>query len=1058
MHTLTGADIAAQNPRLLRPGYTGRLVVCQPSSWQSRSRVFVCSSEKAESATLQKPQLPPPPVLNKPGLPVNGNGSSVPNGVNGSVQRTDIMTDGGGVPPGNVGASIVNKVPSLPPPPALKTLTPTPPSKPSAPTTVVPSMLPPKPALGPLSSPTQPRPAANSLNLPLRTPQQAAVPPSGGVNPASPTGIPAPSRPPSLSNPPSLSGMRPLSPQAQRPASAAAAPGSGILTPPPAMGRQPNPSLAPPPSLAGPPSVARPPAAPGQNLTLKAPPARPSIPMRPNLPSPPTTLQRPTLAPPPGQPRGLEAKPPPQYAPKPDLKQPPSRPDGAGVERRTTESPSRGDGRQGGRTRADAATTSSGLVLNKPNAPPLRVLDTIFNNTTPQIEIEEVVEDEDGVLVVDDDEEAKPKKVRKGRKEKVTAEMKRKAKKQREEAREEKARSSARDREEIFEVGNEGMSLADFAYQAQLDESDIVRTLFMKGIMVNSNQILDKNTVKLVGQEFDFLVVDKEEASVSEGAKRKNYLTEEDIDEAVPRPPVVTVMGHVDHGKTSLLDAIRKARVADGEAGGITQAIGAYNTTVKLEDGEEKTICFLDTPGHEAFSAMRARGASVTDMAIIIVAADDGVRPQTREAVMHAQAADVPIIVAINKADKQGADPERVKQELLELNLVPEEWGGKTPMVVISAKKGTGIDDLLQNILWVAEEQQYVANPAKRAEGTVIESHLDKKVGPVATVLVQCGTLRVGDIVRAGASLGKVRNMINDLGRSVDTAGPSIAVQLFGLDSTPVAGEEFRVYSTDSEAREAAMKSAQAMRNQRMADLTGGGSMVTLSTLATMDEDVDVMQRMNLIVKGDTMGVVEAIKGALSSLPQESVTLRFLLSGAGDITVSDVDLAAASQGLILGFNIEPDEAVQTHAKRMGVTINSYKVIYNLLDDVKAAMEGKLRSVQERVNMGKAVVKAVFGTGKKRVAGCAVTEGKLQKGTFITVKRGKAVVFDGKLSSLRRVKDVVDEVSAGLECGVAAEGFVEWQADDQIECYKTVTKARRLEDAKAATAVDAASLA
>lgn len=709
------------------------------------------------------------------------------------------------------------------------------------------------------------------------------------------------------------------------------------------------------------------------------------------------------------------------------------------------------------------ADISSGLVLNKPNAPPLRVLDTIFTNPPqlatgkPTIAIEEVVEDDDTVVVDEEEEDkSKGKKQRKGRKEKVTAEMKRKARKEREEVREEKAARSRREREEIFEVGNEGMSLSDFAFQAQLDESDIVRTLFMKGIMVNANQILDKNTVKLVAQEFELLVVDKDEVAVTDGAKKKSYLTDEDIDDLVPRPPVVTVMGHVDHGKTSLLDAIRKARVAAGEAGGITQSIGAYNTTV-TSDGEEKTICFLDTPGHEAFSAMRARGASVTDIAIIIVAADDGVRPQTREAVMHAQAAEVPIIVAINKADKQGADPERVKQELLELNLVPEEWGGKTPMAIISAKKGTGVEDLLTTILWVAEEQQLMANPKRAARGTVIEAHLDKKVGPVATMLVQAGTLRQGDIVRAGASCGRVRNMTNDLGKYVDSAGPSIAVQLVGLDSTPSAGEEFEVYPTESAAREAALKMADVIRNQRMAELTGGGSMVTLSTLATYDEDVDVMQRMNLIVKGDSMGVVEAIKGALAGLPQESVTLRFLLSGAGDITTSDVDLAAASQGLILGFNVTPDEAVQTYAKRMGVTISSYNIIYNLLDDVKAIMEGKLKMMEEKVNLGKATIKALFGSGKKKVAGCAVLEGKLQKGAMVTVKRGKQTVFEGKLTSLRRVKDNVEEVQSGLECGIGCDGFLDWQVDDMIDCYMNVTKTRRLEDAKAATAVDASTL-
>ncbi|GFH06110.1 Tr-type G domain-containing protein, partial [Haematococcus lacustris] len=570
--------------------------------------------------------------------------------------------------------------------------------------------------------------------------------------------------------------------------------------------------------------------------------------------------------------------------------------------------------------------------------------------------------------------------------------------------------------------------------------------------------VLDKNICKVVAAEYDILVLDKAEETVAEkGKKRTEFLTDEDIDDLTPRPPVVTVMGHVDHGKTSLLDYIRKKRVAAGEAGGITQSIGAYNTSVEV-DGELKTICFLDTPGHEAFSAMRARGAQVTDLAIIIVAADDGVRPQTREAVAHAQAAGVPILVAINKVDKAGADVERVKQELLELNLVAEEWGGSTPMVAVSAKKGTGIPDLLQAVTWMAEEQSLQANAKRAAQGTIIESHLDRKVGPVATLLVQAGTLkvgdgRVGDIISAGAAYGKVRTLRDDLGQPMQEAGPSIAVQMVGLGSCPMAGEEWGVVASESAAREISVKSLASSRNQRMVEMTGGGSMVTLSSLATVDEDLEALQKMNLIIKGDTMGVVEAIKNALSALPQHSVTLRFLLSNAGDISISDVDLAAASTGLVLGFNLKPDTAVEEHAKRLGVKLMTYNVIYDLIDDVKAAMEGKLRSIDEKVFLGKGEVKAVFGTGKKRVAGCVVLNGKLQKGAFVIVKRGKQVVAEGKLISLRRVKDNVDEVPEGVECGVGMEGFIEWQEKDTFECFQIVTKVRRLEEARAATAVD-----
>lgn len=706
--------------------------------------------------------------------------------------------------------------------------------------------------------------------------------------------------------------------------------------------------------------------------------------------------------------------------------------------------------------------------LRRPEAPTLRVLESLMpppGTILPpsRIQIEEVVEEEES-FVDDEDKEflaKKPTGPKSGgrRKQKVTAEMKRRAAAQRKEEREEKAAGNRKEREEIFEVGDEGMSLEELADKVQVDPSELVRTLFMKGIMLSMNQALDKNTCKLVASEYGLLVVEKEEAAVSEAARKTTeFVTDEDVDDLVPRPPVVTVMGHVDHGKTSLLDRIRKAGVAAGEAGGITQSIGAYNTSVEV-DGELKTICFLDTPGHEAFSAMRARGAKVTDVAIILVAADDGVRPQTREAVSHAQAAGVPLIVAINKIDKPGADIERVKQELLELNLVAEEWGGTTQIVPVSAKKGLGIEDLLQMVVWVAEEQSLMANPKKPAQGTVIEAHLDKQVGPVASLLVQAGTLRVGDAIRVGGSCGKVRSMTNDLGQSIYEAGPSIALQLCGLDSVPDAGEEFQVYPSESAAREAAAAYLNTARNQRLSDMNTGGSMVTLSSLASLDEDTEGIQRMNLVIKADTVGVVQAIKAALGALPQESVALRYLLSGAGAITVSDVDLAAASQALLVGFNLTPSDAVATHAKRLGVTIMTYKIIYEIVDDIKAAMEGKLRAVEERLPLGKAEVKAVFGSGKKKVAGCVVLEGKVQKNSLISVMRGKKVVYEGKLLSLRRLKDNVDEVNEGTECGLGCgDEFLDWQEGDIMTSFTVVSKSRRLEEAKASMAVDLSTIA
>ncbi|GIL67209.1 hypothetical protein Vafri_20631 [Volvox africanus] len=977
------------------------------------------------------------------------------------------------------------------------------PPRPTAPPRPGPPPGAPKPSAVPLSAPpgvggtgVRPRPGTPPSG-PATLPLQGPVPPTAprpGPGPASQNGSgnsmmsapprPAPPQPPRPPPPPSAGNRPPTQPAAITIAS----------TPRPAAPVQPTqqqPIANPFANISRPTSPPRAAAATGAasatpvvnpfvNISRPAPPAAatpapssvglaPPPLQRPPTPAPagavaPPNLSRPMPRPKPSsppRPLGPQSAAVPTAAPRPPgVMPPPARPDLL-----PRQSPATAP------TTAAAGTGS--LQLQRPDPPSLRVLEPLMGPGAQAAarrlevqEVEEVVEEEGGELFDDDDMEfmnkgaamkGKGKKGAGKRKEKVTAEMKREARRQREAVRLEKEASRRRDKEEIFEVGDEGMSLDDLAALLQVAASDIVRSLFMRGITLSMSQMLDKNTVKLVASDFDVVVVDKDPVAVTDAAKKRTeFISEEDVDDLAPRPPVVTVMGHVDHGKTSLLDYIRKARVAAGEAGGITQAIGAYNTEVEV-DGSLRTICFLDTPGHEAFSAMRARGAQVTDIAIIIVAADDGVRPQTREAVAHAQAAGVPIVVAINKMDKPGADVERAKQELLELNLVPEEWGGSTPMVSVSAKKGTGVQDLLTQVLWVAEEKQLMSNPKRPAAGTVIEAYLDKKKGPVATLLVQVGTLRPGDIIRAGASYGKVRALSNDLGQSIPSAGPSIAVQLTGLNSVPAAGEEFEVCATESAAREAAVEFEDKIKLRRMLEMSGGGSLVTLSSLATVDEDQEAMQRLNLIIKADTMGMVEAIRAALSMLPQQSVVLRFLLAGAGEITASDVDLAAASGGLVLAFNLEPDEAVSAQAKRMGVSVKSYRIIYELIEDVKAAMEGKLKLVEERVPQGTAVVKAVFGSGKKKVAGCAVTEGKIVKAGHVTVKRGKTMLYEGKLSSLRRVKDVVEEVAAGLECGLGCDGFTEWAEGDTIECYLLVTKSRRLEEARATTAVDVSTL-
>ncbi|KAG2442199.1 hypothetical protein HYH02_009685 [Chlamydomonas schloesseri] len=943
---------------------------------------------------------------------------------------------------------------------------------------------------GSLTKPSMPPPARPSAPPP---PAQLSRPPApgGGNASLSRPGPPPPARPAGPGAPPPLRNAPAPQQQAASngaPAPAPPAPPRPAMPPPPAPpAQQPltRPAVSNPfanlPPLSAPSAPAS--AAPAP-LTAAPPPPRPAPP-KPT--PPPARPQRPPPSRPTGGPNAAQSAPPPRSVgapPRPGAPAAGAAASGSGSGSATSSvplarPPSRPDllPRQPASAAATthaadgAAASAAPGELVRPDPPSLRVLEPLMGKGGRGSMDIEVVEEDDMMDLFDEEDmefvnkgPALKSKGKKGakRKEKVTAEMKREARRQREASRNEKAAARRRDKEEIFEVGDEGMSLHDLADLLQVDESDIVRALFMKGIAMSMGQLLDKNTVKVVAAEYDVVVVDKEASAVTDGAKKRTeFVTEEDIEDLQPRPPVVTVMGHVDHGKTSLLDHIRKARVAAGEAGGITQAIGAYNTEVEV-DGEVKTICFLDTPGHEAFSAMRARGAQVTDMAIIIVAADDGVRPQTREAVAHAQAAGVPIVVAINKIDKPGADVDRVKQELLELNLVPEEWGGNTPMCPVSAKKGTGVQDLLTQLLWLAEEKSLMSNPLRPARGTVIEANLDKKRGPVATLLVQAGTLRPGDLVRAGASYGKVRSLTNDLGRPLTDAGPSIAVQLTGLNSVPAAGEEFEVHANEQAARTAALEFEEKLKVQRMLDMSGGGSMVTLASLATVDEDQEALQRLNLIIKADTSGMVEAIKAALSMLPQQSVVLRFLLSGAGDLSVSDIDLAAASGGLVLAFNLEPDEAVSSHAKRLGVNVKSYKIIYELIDDVKAAMEGKLKLVEERVPQGTAVVKAVFGTGKKRVAGCAVTEGKLTKSGYVTVKRGSGknatVVYEGKLSSLRRVKDIVEEVSAGLECGAGCDGFTDWAEGDTLECYLLVTKSRRLEEARATTAVDVSTLA
>jgi translation initiation factor IF-2 len=555
--------------------------------------------------------------------------------------------------------------------------------------------------------------------------------------------------------------------------------------------------------------------------------------------------------------------------------------------------------------------------------------------------------------------------------------------------------------------------------------------------MATITQTLDVPTIEMVAEEYEVLV-DKP-ARESE-ARKTEVLDVADLENLQRRPPVVTVMGHVDHGKTTLLDSIRQAKVAQGEAGGITQHIGAYHVDVE-HNGENQQVVFLDTPGHEAFTAMRARGTRVTDIAILVVAADDGVRPQTIEAISHAKAAEVPIIVAINKVDKEEAQPDRVKQELTEHGLVPEEWGGDTVMVPVSAIKGENLDTLLDMILLVSEVEELSANPDRPAKGTIIEAHLDKARGPVASLLVQNGTLKVGDIVVAGSVLGKVRAMIDDQGQRVESASPSFAVEILGLGEVPEAGDEFEAFLDEKQARTIADQRSQVRRAARLQQQLSARR-VTLSSLSAQAQEGE-LKELNLILKADVQGSVEAILGSLAQLPQREVQIRTLLAAPGEITETDVDLAAASGAVILGFNTTLASGARRAADEAGVDVREYDIIYQLLEDVQGAMEGLLEPEMVEEPLGQVEVRAVFPVGRGSVAGCYVQSGKVTRNCHIRVHRGKELVYTGMLDSLRRVKESVKEVNAGYECGVGVDKFNDWKEGDIIEAFRMVSKRRTL---------------
>ncbi|MDD3683447.1 MAG: translation initiation factor IF-2 [Desulfovibrio desulfuricans] len=577
----------------------------------------------------------------------------------------------------------------------------------------------------------------------------------------------------------------------------------------------------------------------------------------------------------------------------------------------------------------------------------------------------------------------------------------------------------------------EAIRVADMAHQMGLKANEIIKVLFGLGIMATINQTLDIDTATLVAAEFGYEV---EKVGFSED----DYLVPKEVDAPEtlkPRPPVVTIMGHVDHGKTSLLDAIRKSNVTSGEAGGITQHIGAYH--VKTKRGE---IVFLDTPGHEAFTAMRARGAQVTDLVILVVAADDGVMEQTREAINHSRAANVPIMVAVNKMDKPGAEPDRVLRELAELGLQAEEWGGDTIVAKVSAKSRMGLDELLEMVALQSEIMELKANPDKPARGHIVEAKLDKGRGPIATVLIQEGTLRQGDSFVCGTFSGRVRALMSDQGKKVKDAGPSLPVEVQGFEGVPEAGEEFFVVSDEKVARRIADSRAVKQRERDLAS----ESRVTLETFLSQRKSDQETLTLNLVVKADVQGSLEAITEALNKQSTEKVRINVVHGGTGAITESDILLASASQAIIIGFNVRPTSKIKDVADHENVDIRFYEIIYKLVDDIKCAMAGMLAPVQREVYLGQAEVRDTFSVPKVGViAGSYVADGKIARNAGVRLLRDGVVVYTGKISSLKRFKDDSKEVVKGNECGVGLENFNDVKIGDIIEAFETVEEAATL---------------
>lgn len=593
--------------------------------------------------------------------------------------------------------------------------------------------------------------------------------------------------------------------------------------------------------------------------------------------------------------------------------------------------------------------------------------------------------------------------------------------------RQKKQKNHMQEKHEFIEVQHhvvfdQSITVQEIAHQLGKKASDVIMKLMGYGLMATMNDVVDEETARILVDEYGATIEVK-------ASKEDNLLAFQDVEDSPEdlskRAPIVTIMGHVDHGKTSLLDRIRQAHVTSTEAGGITQQIGAYQAKIN-----DEYITFVDTPGHEAFTSMRARGAQITDIAILVVAADDGVMPQTIEAIDHAKAAEVPIIVAINKVDKVDAQPDKIKQELSQYGLVSEEWGGDVIMVPVSAKRGDNIEELLEMVLLVAEMSDLKANPNRPALGKVIESQLDKSRGPVATLLVQNGSLRNGDFVIVGTTQGRIRAMFDYTGKAIDEAGPSVPVEVLGLTDVPEAGDDFSVVANERLAK----KVAQERQEERHRQAISKGSKVSLEDLFSHIQDGDVAE-LNIILKADTQGSIEAMSQSLTQLGNDEVRVNIIRTAVGGIRETDVMLAAASQAIIIGFNVRPDSNAKKNASEEDVDIRTYRIIYEAIDDVKKALSGLLEPEIREVDLGQAEVRSVFKIPKAgNIAGCYVTEGKITRSANIRVLRDSVVIFDGKISSLKRFKDDAKEVASGYECGIGLERFNDFKEGDVFEAY------------------------